>query len=183
MKQTILNRTILLITLCHIVSIEAQTTIANTNTIPSTTINLVGAGDFISEIVLENAMLAYKLEVPEVSFTYNIGTTEANKNSIFKTTADFGIIAKSFTDVEKTVRSTSVMYPFLASAIVPIYRLDALDSSLPSIVLDRETLGKIFFGNITNWNHAAIKSLNPYLPLPNKIITGNPRKKISNSHL
>jgi len=52
------------------------------------------------------------------------------------------------------------MFPTMASAVVPIYNLNAHGSLLLSLTV----LARIFRGNITTWDDPAIQALNPSLP-------------------
>ena len=52
--------------------------------------------------------------------------------------------------------------------IVPVVNLDGIGPG--ELVLDGETLAKIFMGNITKWDDPAIKKLNPNVKLPNQAI-------------
>ena len=58
------------------------------------------------------------------------------------------------------------MYPFLVSAVVPIYRLDAFSASGVQLVLSREAFAGIFTADITWWNDSRIQATNPDVTLP-----------------
>ena len=61
-------------------------------------------------------------------------------------------------------------FPFLATAIVPVYGLDAL-GSFAALVFSRTALAKIFNGEITWWNDTEIQSTNTAVTMPALPIT------------
>lgn len=65
------------------------------------------------------------------------------------------------------------MYPSTATAVVPIYRLDALSENYPdypAVILSRQALARIFAGNITMWNDPLIQQDNPEVIMPDQTI-------------
>ena len=62
-------------------------------------------------------------------------------------------------------------FPFIASAIVPIYRLDSLGQFAPPVIFNRTVLAQIYSGSITWWNDSQIQGTNPTITMPNKTIT------------
>ena len=54
-----------------------------------------------------------------------------------------------------------VQFPLAGQAIVMTYNLPELVNSSYRLVIDRETLGKIWYGAISKWNDTAIQNLNP----------------------
>ncbi|AQN68650.1 protein tyrosine kinase (PTK) family protein [Saudi moumouvirus] len=65
-----------------------------------------------------------------------------------------------------------VQFPLAGQAIVMVYNIPELTSLNTRIVVDRQTLGKIWTGDIKKWNHDDIIALNPDLEgiLPDKEI-------------
>jgi phosphate transport system substrate-binding protein len=59
-------------------------------------------------------------------------------------------------------------WPQVMGAIVPVINVEGVAAG--EVVLDGPTLAKIFLGEITNWNDAAIKKLNPSAKLPSQQI-------------
>ena len=59
-------------------------------------------------------------------------------------------------------------FPMVMGGIVPVVNLEGVKPG--ELVLDGPTLAKIFLGDITKWNDAAIKKLNPNAKLPNAAI-------------
>jgi phosphate transport system substrate-binding protein len=60
-------------------------------------------------------------------------------------------------------------WPMIMGAIVPVVNIEGIKPG--EMVLDGETLAKIYLGTITKWDDAAIKKLNPSLKLPSDAIT------------
>jgi phosphate transport system substrate-binding protein len=60
-------------------------------------------------------------------------------------------------------------WPMIMGAIVPVVNIDGVKAG--DMVLDGDTLAKIYLGTITKWDDAAIKKLNPKLNLPSAAIS------------
>ena len=60
-------------------------------------------------------------------------------------------------------------WPMIMGAIVPVVNIDGVKAG--DMVLDGDTLAKIYLGTITKWDDPAIKKLNPKLKLPSDAIT------------
>ena len=61
-----------------------------------------------------------------------------------------------------------VQFPMVMGGIVPVVNLDGIKGG--ELVIDGPTLAKIFMGEITKWDDAAIKKLNPNAKLPSQAI-------------
>ncbi|MBS7740046.1 MAG: phosphate ABC transporter substrate-binding protein PstS [Chelatococcus sp.] len=59
-----------------------------------------------------------------------------------------------------------VQFPMVMGGIVPVVNIDGVKPG--ELVLDGDTLAKIFMGEISNWNDPAIKKLNASLNLPSQ---------------
>src|SRR6202012_1296678 len=59
-------------------------------------------------------------------------------------------------------------WPMIMGAIVPVVNIEGVKAG--DMTLDGETLAKIYLGEITKWDDAAIKKLNPKLALPSAAI-------------
>ncbi len=59
-------------------------------------------------------------------------------------------------------------FPMVMGGIVPVVNLEGIKAG--TLVLDGDTLAKIFLGEITKWNDAAITALNPDAKLPDQAI-------------
>lgn len=61
-----------------------------------------------------------------------------------------------------------VQFPMVMGGIVPVVNIDGVKPG--DLVLDGPTLSKIFLGEISSWDDAAIKKLNPDAKLPKQAI-------------
>ncbi len=61
-----------------------------------------------------------------------------------------------------------IQFPTVVGGDVPVVNLPGIEPG--EIVLDGDTLAKIFLGNIKTWDDPAIKKLNPSVKLPSKAI-------------
>jgi len=61
-----------------------------------------------------------------------------------------------------------VQFPMIMGGVVPVVNLPGIQPG--QLKLDGETLAKIYLGDITKWNDAAIKALNPGVDLPSTAI-------------
>ncbi|HKJ61079.1 MAG TPA: phosphate ABC transporter substrate-binding protein PstS, partial [Hyphomicrobiales bacterium] len=59
-------------------------------------------------------------------------------------------------------------FPMVMGGIVPVVNLEGIKPG--ELVLDGDTVAKIFLGEITSWDDAAIKKLNPDAKLPEQAI-------------
>jgi phosphate transport system substrate-binding protein len=60
-------------------------------------------------------------------------------------------------------------WPMIMGAIVPVVNIDGVKAG--DMVLDGDTLAKIYLGTISKWDDPAIKKLNPKLNLPSAAIS------------
>lgn len=79
-------------------------------------------------------------------------------------------------DASRNYRSTFVLVPMIAGAIGVGYRLDGVKPEGTILQLTSDTIAKIFAGQITKWDDAAIKADNPIAAKPtleglNKFVT------------
>jgi phosphate transport system substrate-binding protein len=70
---------------------------------------------------------------------------------------------------EEIAKNDLVQFPQVIISITPVVHLAAIKAG--EIVLDGPTLAGIYLGNITQWDDAAIKKLNPKVSLPHQAIT------------
>ncbi|MEX6508744.1 phosphate ABC transporter substrate-binding protein PstS [Jiella sp. M17.18] len=65
-------------------------------------------------------------------------------------------------------KNNLVQFPTVMGGIVPVVNVKGMKPG--ELVLDGQTLAKIFMGEITQWNDEAIKKLNPKVKLPDAAI-------------
>ena len=61
-----------------------------------------------------------------------------------------------------------IQFPMVMGGVVPVVNVDGIKPG--ELVLDGDTLAKIYLGTIKSWDDAAIKKLNPSLKLPAQAI-------------
>jgi phosphate transport system substrate-binding protein len=135
----------------------------------STTI--VGADTPITTLFISDTILAYQLEAPNVTLSMQTGSSSFNENLLFTNSVDFAISSLALTSLQQELHPTVSAFPFVASAIVPIYRLDSLGQFAPPVIFNRSVLAQIYAGEIVWWNDSLIQGANPTIVLPNKTIT------------
>ncbi len=83
-------------------------------------------------------------------------------------TVTFGASDAPLTPKELVAGGDLMQWPMVMGGIVPVANLDGIKAN--EITLDGPTLAKIFLGEITSWDDAAIKKLNPNVKLPSTAI-------------
>jgi phosphate transport system substrate-binding protein len=69
---------------------------------------------------------------------------------------------------EQLEKEGLIQFPTVMGGIVPVVNLDGIASN--DLTIDGPTLSKIFLGEITKWDDAAIQKLNPKAKLPSQAI-------------
>jgi phosphate transport system substrate-binding protein len=132
---------------------------------------ILGADSANTYLFINDAILAYQLEAPDITLNMQTGTPTFNQNLMFSNSVDFAIMSRGLTINDQQLHPNLALFPFLAEAIVPIYRLDSLGPLAPSLVFTRSLLAQIYVGQITWWNDTQIREVNPKVIMPNKTIT------------
>jgi phosphate transport system substrate-binding protein len=83
-------------------------------------------------------------------------------------TVTFGASDKPLTAKELAAGGDLIQWPMVMGGIVPVVNIDGVAAN--DITLDGTTLAKIFLGDITKWDDAAIAKLNPNVKLPSAAI-------------
>ena len=131
---------------------------------------LVVATSQLSQLSMFDITLAYQLPVPSVVIdTQAAHTSAASLRELTSQQVDFAVDNVGLTDAQSAAHPTLAMFPIMATAVVPCYRLDALGSV--KLALTSSVLADIFLGVITMWNDTRIAQSNPYTPLPGSLIT------------
>jgi phosphate transport system substrate-binding protein len=155
-------------------TIESQPAVVPTSTpLPAGSVQINSAGATFPLPVYTEWTYAYQYVDPAVVINYQGIGSGGGKKGIIDGTIDFAGSDSLLKDQEYTDGKDLQMYPMLAGAVVPIYNIKfAKDlpagTTLPKLVLDRQTLVGIFNAKVTKWNDPAIIALNPdwkdYLP-------------------
>ena len=129
-------------------------------------VEIAGAGATFPYPIYAKWADAYKKESGTGLNYQSIGSGGGIKQIKAKTVtfgaSDMPLMAKELND------SGLVQWPMVMGGIVPVLNVEGIKSG--DIVLDGPTLAKIFMGEITKWDDAAIKKLNPSAKLPSTAI-------------
>jgi phosphate transport system substrate-binding protein len=105
-----------------------------------------------------------------ITVTYGGGGSGAGESAILNRTVDFGASDAPFSAFAANCAATCYQIPTALSAVAIIYRIDGLPAHT-HLRLTGQVLGKIYLGQITNWNDKAIKALNKTVTIPSTPIT------------
>jgi phosphate transport system substrate-binding protein len=138
--------------------------------LPAGAISLNGAGATFPLPVYTEWIFAYQYIDPSVTLNYQGIGSGGGKKAIIDNTVDFAGSDSLLKDEEYQAGVDLQMYPMLAGAVVPIYNVEGVTST---ITLDRPTLVGIYSAKINKWNDPTIVALNPDLSdkLPDASIT------------
>ncbi|WP_213772222.1 phosphate ABC transporter substrate-binding protein PstS [Bradyrhizobium sp. dw_78] len=129
--------------------------------------DITGAGSTFIFPVLSKWADAYKKESGAGVNYQSIGSGAGIKQVQAKTVT-FGATDKPLT-VDQLDKDGFAQWPMAMGGIVPVVNIDGVKAG--DMVLDGDTLAKIYLGTITKWDDAAIKKLNPKLSLPSEAIS------------
>ena len=102
-----------------------------------------------------------------VKINYQSVGSGAGLRQIEAKTVDFGASDAPVKDAD-LVKNGLVQFPTVIGGVVPVVNIKGITPG--QLKLTGQVLGDIYLGKITNWNDAAIKALNPALPLPDAAI-------------
>ena len=105
----------------------------------------------------------YRQKEPENQLVYKASTSAQGKDAISKRKVNFAMSTTLLTEYESRRNPDLQMLPILVTSMVPVYHIEGLADSLPSLVLDRETLAAIFMGKVTEWDDEKILKENEKL--------------------
>jgi phosphate transport system substrate-binding protein len=128
--------------------------------------DITGAGSTFIFPVLSKWADAYKKE-SNSSVNYQSIGSGAGIKQIEAKTVTFGATDMPL-KVEQLEKGGFVQWPMIMGAIVPVVNIEGVKAG--DMTLDGDTVAKIFLGEITKWDDAAIKKLNPKLELPSAAI-------------
>jgi phosphate transport system substrate-binding protein len=146
--------------------------------LPAGSVQINGAGATFPLPIYTEWTYAYSYVDPAVVINYQGIGSGGGKKAIVDGTVDFAGSDSLLKPEEYDAGKDLQMYPMVASAVVPIYNIAwakevPQGTTLPKLVLDRQTLVDIYNAKITKWNDPAIVALNPDLKdyLPGENIT------------
>jgi phosphate transport system substrate-binding protein len=129
--------------------------------------DITGAGSTFIFPVLSKWADAYKKEAGAGVNYQSIGSGAGIKQIQAKTVT-FGATDAPL-KADQLEKDGFAQWPMIMGAIVPVVNIDGVKPG--DMVLDGDTLAKIYLGTITKWDDAAIKKLNPKLELPSAAIS------------
>jgi phosphate transport system substrate-binding protein len=129
--------------------------------------DITGAGSTFIYPALSKWADAYKKETGNGVNYQSIGSGAGIKQIEAKTVT-FGATDAPLKP-DQLEKDGFAQWPMIMGAIVPVVNIDGVKAG--DMVLDGETLAKIYLGTITKWDDAAIKKLNPKLNLPSAAIS------------
>jgi phosphate transport system substrate-binding protein len=129
--------------------------------------DITGAGSTFIFPVLSKWADAYKKESGSGVNYQSIGSGAGIKQIQAKTVT-FGATDAPL-KADQLEKDGFAQWPMIMGAIVPVVNIDGIKAG--DMVLDGDTLAKIYLGTITKWDDAAIKKLNPKLTLPSAAIS------------
>jgi phosphate transport system substrate-binding protein len=106
----------------------------------------------------------YKKET-NVGLNYQSIGSGGGIKQITARTVTFGASDKPLKPEELAKGGDLMQWPMVMGGIVPVVNIDGIETN--QIVLDGDTLAKIYLGEIKSWDDPAIKKLNPDAKLPN----------------
>lgn len=137
---------------------------------PTTTLNgsITGAGSTLVFPIMSSWTFAYHQVQPGVQVNYNSIGSSGGIAQITALTVNFGATdAPLKASQYQALPGTVVTIPESISAVVPGYNVPGISNGLK---FTGDVLARIFLGNITTWNDAALVNLNPGVTLPNQAI-------------
>ena len=134
---------------------------------------MVVSGSIATEVALWFADVSamYELSV-NASVAVNLTAADSADTiaALLAGTVDFAIATTALTAAQAAAQPNITALPMMATAFAPMYRLDALNASVP-LILSGRTLALIYAGNVTNWNDTLIQDDNPGRSMPDQNIT------------
>ena len=102
-----------------------------------------------------------------VKINYQSVGSGAGLRQIEAKTVDFGASDAPLTD-EELAKKGLMQFPTVIGGVVPVVNIRGIAPG--QLRLNGQVLGDIYLGKITNWSDAALKALNPGVPLPDAAI-------------
>jgi phosphate transport system substrate-binding protein len=133
---------------------------------PAAAADISGAGATFPYPIYAKWADAYKKETG-IGLNYQSIGSGGGIKQINARTVTFGASDKPLSGDELTTNRL-VQFPTVMGGIVPVVNIAGVEPG--KLVLDGETLAKIFMGEITSWDDAAIAGLNPDVKLPGDAI-------------
>lgn len=135
--------------------------------VPLAKTTVAGSGATFPKPLLETWGIEYARQQPTILVSYAGGGSGKGITDITNKDVVFAGSDAPLSDDEKSKAAGILQFPETLGLIGVVYNVDGIANGLK---LDGATVGKIYVGEITSWNDAAIKALNPGVNLPDKAI-------------
>jgi phosphate transport system substrate-binding protein len=139
---------------------------ASVPTLPASAADISGAGATFPYPIYAKWADAYKKETG-IGLNYQSIGSGGGIKQIEAKTVTFGASDAPRPGAELD-KYGLVQFPMVMGGIVPVLNVSGIKPG--ELVIDGATLAKIYLGQITKWNDAALKKLNPHANLPNAAI-------------
>jgi ABC-type phosphate transport system substrate-binding protein len=145
----------------------ASPRVAKANVYPITAIS-----SQFSFTLMKQAAAAYSVQHPDFNLQVTSPAAGAAQivNDFIAGKADFILTSTVLSPSQKAIRPEAQDFPFLASAVVPMYNLPA-SAGTAQLVMPMQVICLIERGVVTNWNDTRLQAANPTLVMPNLGIT------------
>ncbi len=146
------------------------TSVASASSACGPSVTIQGAGGTLVFPLMSAWTFAYNQVCPNVHVNYASVGSGAGIAQITAGTVNFGESDAPLTAAQYTALpsgSTLLTIPISDSGVVPAYNLPGVSTP---VKFTGDVLAKIFLGNITFWDDAALKALNPGVSLPHNTI-------------
>jgi phosphate transport system substrate-binding protein len=130
-------------------------------------VDITGAGATFPYPVYAKWAESYNVKT-NVKLNYQSIGSGGGIKQIGNKTVDFGASDKPLTPAELDKKGL-LQFPTVVGGVVPVINIPGIENG--AIKLNGETLANIYMKNITKWDDAAIKALNPGVNLPSSTIT------------
>ena len=131
---------------------------------------IVGVVTGTAQYVLPTVIDLYLLRTTNTTITVSSQLSSANIVSLLAGDVDFAVISGPLSAAQAAAHPNLTILPIIGGALVPVYRLDALNAST-TLAFSGATLALIYAGNVTSWNDSLIQADNPGVSLPNQNIS------------
>ena len=135
-------------------------------TVPARATEISGAGATFPYPIYAKWADAYKKETGIALNYQSIGSGGGIKQ-IIANTVTFGASDMPL-KADELEKNGLIQFPTVLGGVVPVFNLEGVAAN--ELVLNGDLLGKIFAGEITRWDDAAIKAINPTVKLPAQAI-------------
>lgn len=128
---------------------------------------ITGEGSGFANGVLNPASSAFNAAQSTYTVTYTKSNSGTGRTKFANSQVDFGATDATYAANGESMPSNSVYVPIVGAPIAIVYYIPGVGNGLK---LTPALIGKIFHGDITRWNDAAIAAVNGGVSLPSENI-------------